>query len=138
MPGQPRGNATEDFTFGAVYAQGTNFIPRLLICFLVSSKPNNQAKQQGITYINNVAAPSSQETNPSYSSPQTQMLQGQPQTSEQFADVDGLLDNAALVSRTPKRLDNEDRNFSRWSKEFTDLWSFPGGDFGFDDLAFMQ
>jgi len=111
------------------YASHTNFTPCLLICFLVNSRPNSQAKQQGVPYMNNFAPPSFQETNPSYPSGQPQMLQGQP---EQFADVEGLL------SGMPRGLGTGAGGFSDWSKEFTDLWSFPGGEFGFDDMAFTQ
>jgi hypothetical protein len=52
--------------------------------------------------------------------------------------MDGLMGTGMPLNRTPNRMDNEDRNLPHWSKEFTDLWSFPGGDFGFDDSAFMQ
>jgi hypothetical protein len=97
--------------------------------FLVNSRPNSQAKQQGVPYMNNFAPLSFQETNPSYPSGQPQMLQGQP---EQYSDVEGLL------SGMPRGLGTGVGGFSDWSKEFTDLWSFPGGEFGFDDMAFTQ
>ena len=103
--------------------------------FPVNSRPNSQAKQQGVPHINNFAPPSFQETNPSYPSGQPQMSQGHP---EQFAEMEGLLDNATLMSRIPRGLGTGGGGFSDWSKEFTDLWSFPGGEFGFDDLAFTQ
>ena len=85
--------------------------------------------------MNNFAPPSFQETNPSYPSGQSQIMQGQP---EQFAEMEGLLDNATLMSRVQRGLGTGGGGFSDWSKEFTDLWSFPGGEFGFDDMAFTQ
>ncbi len=91
-----------------------------------------------MTQPNDFGQPSFQEANPSNPLGQPQISQGRPQVSENFAELNGLMGHAIPLSRTPNRVENEDRNFPYWPKEFTDLWSFPGGEFGFDDLAFMQ
>jgi hypothetical protein len=105
----------------------------------VNSKQNFQAPPQSITESNDFGQQTFQEANPSG---QIQMSQGQgiaqPQVSEHFIEIDGLLGSGMPLGRTPNRMEHEDRNYPHWSKEFTDLWSFPGGEFGFDDLAFMQ
>ncbi|KAN0112207.1 Fungal specific transcription factor domain containing protein [Hyaloscypha variabilis] len=105
----------------------------------LNSKQNFQAPPQSITESNDFGQQTFQEANPSG---QIQMSQGQgiaqPQVSEHFIEIDGLLGSGMPLDRTPNRMEHEDRNYPNWSKEFTDLWSFPGGEFGFDDLAFMQ
>ncbi|KAH8594525.1 fungal-specific transcription factor domain-containing protein [Bisporella sp. PMI_857] len=62
----------------------------------------------------------------------------QSQTAEDSADPEGSMCNMSPSSRTPVATDNDDKNNFHWSANLTDLWTFPGGDFGFDDLNFMQ
>jgi hypothetical protein len=102
----------------------------------------NQAPQQGSMQPSEFEHGNFQQANASNPSGQTQTSQGHPtahpQLSEHFTDVEGMMGNTIPQNSTFNRVENEDRNFPYWSKEFTDLWSFPGGEFGFDDLAFMQ
>ncbi len=99
----------------------------------VNSKSNSHDPQ-----LNDCGEPSFQGANPSNPLGLPQISQGRTQVSEHFVELDGLTGHTMQLSRTPNRIENEDRNFPYWPKEFTDLWSFPGGEFGFDDLAFMQ
>jgi hypothetical protein len=97
----------------------------------------SHAPQQGNIQSNELEVPNFQGVN-SLDMSQQQMSQGQggihPQADEHYGDMDGLMGNGMSMGRSP----NDDRHFPHWSRDLTDLWTFPGGEFGFDDMAFMQ